>query len=381
MTNTNLTKAKSAKNDEFYTLMVDIAAELAHYKGQFNGKVIFCGCDYYKKSNFYKFCTQNFIALGIKRVVCSGVENAETMKGSYVEFDGTTETIIENCDGTFQTNIPKVVEKYGAENVVFITNPPFSLFRELIAILEEHKLKYLLIGNGNAITYKDVFLLIKDDKIRLGYKSMSSYEWFVVPDGNKFEKMIDGEPCVYLRNRCWFTNLKVDVTAKCAMAKLMYDFSKPDTLESYYELSEAERNEKYPKYDNYDAINIDKCKDIPGDYFGVIGVPISFLYYLDPSVWDIVAFRKGNDGTDLVFTREREFNRTFVSLFNEHSRDDKERRRKNQWENYLRSHNNSSEATPIDCFHPLLIDGVMNNPKDTMVDGKSKYARVIIQRR
>ena len=293
MSNNSLNKAKSAKNDEFYTRMVDIASECAHYKDQFKGKVIFCGCDDHKKSNFYKFFKQNFNALGIKRVVCSGVENAETMKGSYLEFDGKNETIIEDCDGTFQTNIPKVVEKYGAENVVFVTNPPFSLFRELIDILEEHKMKYLLVGNGNAITYKEVFRYIKEDKIRLGYKSMSSKAWYVVPKGNKYEKIVDGEPCFSLGNTCWFTNLKVDVASKCALAKLMYDFSKPYTLESYYELSEDERNEKYPKYDNYDAINIDKSKDIPGDYFGEIGVPISSLYYLDPTVWDIVGILKG----------------------------------------------------------------------------------------
>ena len=299
MANTNLTKAKSAKNDEFYTRMGEIAVELAHYKDQFKGKVIVCGCDDHNKSNFYKFYTQNFNALCIKRVVCSGVENAETMKGSYVEFDGTKETIIEDCDGTFQTNIPKVVEKYGAENVVFVTNPPFSLFRELIDILEEHKLKYLLVGNGNAITYKKVFRYIKDDKIRLGYKSMTSRAWYVVPDGNKFEKIVDGEPCFHGDNSCWFTNLKVDVAAKCALAKFMFDFCKPDTLESYYALSEEERNEKYPKYDNYDAINIDKCKDIPGDYFGEIGVPISFMYYLDPTVWDVIGHEHDIRGGDV----------------------------------------------------------------------------------
>lgn len=171
--NRTLHRAKSAKNDEFYTRMVDIAAELAHYKDQLKGKVIFCGCDDYKKSNFYKFFTQNFTALGIKRVVCSGVENADTMKGSYVEFDGTKETITENCDGTFQTNIPKVVEKYGATNVVLVTNPPFSLFRELIASLDKYNVKFIILGNGNAITYKEVFHFIKDDKIRLGYKSLT----------------------------------------------------------------------------------------------------------------------------------------------------------------------------------------------------------------
>ena len=297
--NRALRRAKSAKNDEFYTRMGDIASECAHYKDQFKGKVIFCGCDDHKKSNFYKFFKQNFKALGIKLLVCSGVENASTMKGSYVEFDGTKETIIEDCDGTFQTNIPKVVAKYGAENVVVVTNPPFSLFRDLIDILEEHKMKYLLVGNGNAITYKEIFRYIKEDNIRLGYKSLTSRAWYVVPNGNKFEKMIDGEPCSHIDNSCWFTNLNVDVASKCALAKLMYDFSKPDTLESYYELSESERNEKYPKYDNYDAINIDKCQDIPGDYFGEIGVPISFMYYLDPTVWDVVKFRKGNDEKDL----------------------------------------------------------------------------------
>lgn len=299
MANTNLAKAKSAKNDEFYTIMGDIACECAHYKDQFKGKVIVCGCDDHNKSNFYKFYTQNFNALGIKRVVCSGVENASTMKGSYAEFDGTKETIIEDCDGTFQTNIPKVVEKYGAENVVFVTNPPFSLFRELIDILEEHKMKYLLVGNGNAITYKEVFRYIKDDKIRLGYKSMSSTAWYVVPKGNKYEKIVDGEPCFSLGNTCWFTNLKVDVASKCALAKFMFDFCKPDTLESYYALSEEERNEKYPKYDNYDAINIDKCKDIPGDYFGEIGVPISFMYYLDPTVWDVIGHEHDIRGGDV----------------------------------------------------------------------------------
>lgn len=305
MANTTLTKAKSAKNDEFYTRMVDIAAEFAHYKEQVKGKVIFCGCDDHKKSNFYKFFTQNFNALGIKRVVCSGVENAETMKGSYVEFDGTKETIIEDCDGTFQTNIPKVVEKYGAENVVLVTNPPFSLFRELLTILVSCNIKYLLITNKNAITYKEVFKLFANNLIRAGYTKWGGGMWFETTNMNDVDKVVNG---VSMKNvpAIWLTNLKVDVAAKCALAKLMYDFSKPDTLESYYELSEDERNEKYPKYDNYDAINIDKSQDIPGDYFGVIGVPISFLYYLDPTVWDIVAFRKGNDGKDLVFTRERE---------------------------------------------------------------------------
>ena len=300
MSNKNLTKAKSAKNDEFYTRMPDIAAECSHYKEQFKGKIIFCGCDDHKKSNFYKFFMQNFNALGIKLLVCSGVENASTMKGSCVEFDGKNETIIEDCDGTFQTNIPKVVEKYGAENVVFVTNPPFSLFRDLIDILEEHKMKFLLVGNGNAITYKEIFRYIKEDKIRLGYKNMSSNAWYVVPNGNKYEKIVDGEQCFSMRNTCWFTNLNVDVESKCARAKLMYDFSKPDTLESYYKLSKEERNEKYPTYDKYDAINIDKSKDIPGDYFGEIGVPISFMPYLDPNVWDIVGTINASSGSNVA---------------------------------------------------------------------------------
>lgn len=303
MPNKSLNKARNAKNDEFYTRICDIEKELAHYKDQFKGKVIFCGCDDHKKSNFYKFLKQNFNALGIKRVVCSGVENASTMKGSYVEFDGKNETIIEDCDGTFQTNIPKVVAKYGAENVVFVTNPPFSLFRELISILDKYSVKFIILGNGNAITYKEVFHLIKEDNIRLGYKSLTSQAWYVVPNGNKFEKMIDGEPCFHVDNSCWFTNLEVDVAAKCALAKLMFDFCKPDTLENYYELSESERNEKYPKYDNYDAINIDKCQDIPGDYFGVIGVPISFMYYLDPTVWDVIGTLRPTIGCRVLYNR------------------------------------------------------------------------------
>lgn len=303
MANKNLTKAKSAKNDEFYTRMVDIAAELAHYKDQLKGKVIFCGCDDYKKSNYYKFGKQNFNALGIKLLVCSGVENASTMKGSYVEFDGTKETIIEDCDGTFQTNIPKVVEKYGAENVVLVTNPPFSLFRELLAILEKYSVKFLLITNKNAITYKEVFKLFANNLIRAGYTKWGGGMWFETTNMNDVDKVVNG---VAMKNvpAIWLTNLKVNVSAKCALAKLMYDFSKPDTLESYYELSEDERNEKYPKYDNYDAINIDKSQDIPGDYFGVIGVPISFLYYLDPTVWDILgcSYEYGDCGKHIAGT-------------------------------------------------------------------------------
>lgn len=305
MSNNAFNKAKSSKNDEFYTRMSDIAGECAHYKDLFKGKVIFCCCDDHKKSNFYKFFKQNSKSLGIKRVVCSGVENASTMKGSYLEFDGKNETIIEDCDGTFQTNIPKVVEKYGAENVVFVTNPPFSLFRELLAILEKYSVKFLLIANKNAITYKEVFKLFANNLIRAGYTKWGGGMWFETTNMNDVDKVVNG---VAMKNvpAIWLTNLKVDVASKCALAKLMYDVSKPDTLESYYELSEEERNEKYPKYDNYDAINIDKCKDIPGDYFGVIGVPISFMFYLDPTVWDIVGILKGNRakiGTRYTYAR------------------------------------------------------------------------------
>lgn len=296
--NRTLHRAKSAKNDEFYTRMEDIAAELAHYKDQFKGKVIFCGCDDYKKSNFYKFCKQNFNALGIKRLVCSGVENADTMKGSYVEFNGKNETIIENCDGTFQTNIPKVVEKYGSKNVVFITNPPFSPFRNLVNLLQTLNVSYLMLANKNCITYKEVFNLFKSNSIRAGYGKWGGGMWFQTTNMNDVDKIVNG---VALKNvpSIWVTNLTVDVSAKCALAKLNYDFSKPETLDSYYELSEDERNKKYPKYDNYDAINIDKSNTIPGDYFGEIGVPISFMYYLDPTVWEVVKFRKGNDDKDL----------------------------------------------------------------------------------
>ncbi len=299
MSKKTLTKAKAEKNDEFYTRMVDIASECAHYKEQFKGKVILCGCDDYKKSNFYKFFKQNFNVLGIKLLVCSGVENANTMNGSYVEFDGIAEHTTNNCDGTFQTNIPNVIAKYGANNVVFVSNVPFSLFREIISMFMSNEMKFLVIGNGNAFTYKEVFSLVKSDKIRLGYKSLTSRAWYSVPVGNKYEKMIDGEPCCHIDNSCWFTNMSVNVASKSALAKLSYDFSKPETLESYYDLSVDERNAKYPKYDNYDAINIDKCKDVPGDYFDAIGVPISFMYYLDPAVWEVVKFRKGNDDKDL----------------------------------------------------------------------------------
>ena len=298
MANKNLTKAKTVKNDEFYTRIEDIASECSHYKDQFNGKVIFCGCDDYTKSNFYKFFKQNFNAIGIKLLICSGVENADTMKGSYVEFDGTKETIIEDCDGTFQTNLPRVVDKYGANNVVFVTNPPFSPFRDLVNLLQTLNVSYLMLANKNCITYKEVFKLFKSNSIRAGYGKWGGGMWFQTTNMNDVDKIVNG---VALKNvpSIWLTNLYVNMAAKCAMAKMVYDFTKPETLDSYYELSESERNEKYPKYENYDAINIDKSNTIPGDYFGEIGVPISFMYYLDSSLWEVIGHEHDIRGGDV----------------------------------------------------------------------------------
>lgn len=234
MVNTNLNKAKTAKNDEFYTQLADIEKELQHYTEHFKDKVVYCNCDL-PDSNFVKYFNENKERLGIKEFYYTWY-NKETGKGS---FDSTESIeLLDKAD-------------------IVVTNPPFSIFRKFLALMEEYNKKYLIVGNMNAIHYKETFKLIKDGKLRLG---ITSPKEFVQPDKSikKFG------------NICWFTNL---VHSK-----------RNEKLILTREYSPVE----YPKYDCYDAINVDKIKDIPKDYYGVIGVPITFLDKYNPEQFDIV---------------------------------------------------------------------------------------------
>ena len=233
------------------------------------------------------------------------------------------------------------------------------------------KKKFLIIGNMNAITYKEFFPLLRNNEVWLGCTNFNVGMYFFVPDDfeyrltYKFLKEIDGRKVNRVAGCCWFTNLD----HKKRHEKLI--------------LWKNYTSDEYPKYDNYDAINVNKVSEIPCDYDGVMGVPITFLDKYNPDQFEIVAFRKGEDGKDLVFTREREreFNRTFVSLYDLDCRDDKKRRRQNQWETYLCKNNNQTETEPIDFFYPSSIPSRALGSMNGLIDGKETYRRILIRKK
>ena len=234
-----LQRAKNVKNDEFYTRYSDIAAECDHYLDQFRGKTIYCNCDT-AGSNFVRYFQNLKIRGLIKDVLWSG---------------GL---------GGLDFRSPDALDLLRTADVV-VTNPPFSLFREYVALLMDYGKKFLILGNQNAVSYKDFFPLFISGQVRLGYKAFSAMLFDVpVVEPDKSYKIVDGRPMAAI-GVAWFTNLDVD--------------SKPGVrLHKFY----CGNQEKYPKYDNYDAINIDRVSDIPMDYSGVMGVPISFLAKHDP---------------------------------------------------------------------------------------------------
>lgn len=250
----NLRKARKEKNDEFYTQLTDIEKELRHYKDHFKGKVVYCNCDDPEKSNFWKYFVDNFETLQLKRLVFTHyVKEGATYKLEYLGMGLAPIMTDLKCDGDFRSD--ECVELLKEADIV-VTNPPFSLFREYIAQLVEHRKKFLVIGNTNAITYKETFRLIMGNQIWLG----------VSPRSMTFQLQGGGSKDV---NACWFTNL----THKKRNEELV--------------LAKRYTPEAYPKYDNYDAINIDKISDIPFDYLGYMGVPITFLDKFNPDQFEI----------------------------------------------------------------------------------------------
>lgn len=314
MSSITLNNAGKAKQDEFYTQLSDIEKELRHYKRHFRDKVIFCNCDDPYESNFFKYFALNFNALGLKKLIatCYGTSKIANMQLSLFDTEidrriaykiEITEVKDENNDGAINLadveylirnnkNVLTKLEGDGdfrseeciellKEADIVVTNPPFSLFREYVAQLIEYNKNFLIIGNQNATTYKEIFPLLRDNKMWLGFHCGDMA--FTVPDyfeerATRFWIDETGQKWRSMGNICWFTNL---------------DHSKRheelDLYRKYYG-----HKEDFPNYDNYDAININKVSEIPEDYFGVMGVPITFLDKFNPEQFEIVGLIAGN---------------------------------------------------------------------------------------
>lgn len=271
--NQSLNAASKAKDDEFYTKYVDIEKEAKNYWKQLKNKIVFCNCDD-PDSNFWKYFETNFEKIGIKKLVATHFDKDNPTYKVILEKNKSGELIKTKINltghGDFRDEeCCEILE----ECDVVITNPPFSLFREFIAKLIEYNKKFLIIGNQNAITYKDVFQLIKTNKVWLGY-NMGDMEFKVPEDSEERETRFriddDGIKWRSFGNICWFTNLK---TTK-----------RSQDLELTKEYSEA----AYPKYDNFDAINVNKMTDIPKDYDGKMGVPVTFVAKYNPKQFKII---------------------------------------------------------------------------------------------
>lgn len=277
MSNSKLHNAKKEKNDEFYTQYVDIEKELQHYN--IEGKTIYCNCDNPHYSNFYKYFKDKFNIHKIKHLYCTGYN--KDSNGYYAEYNGTEETIKTlNGNGSFDSdecnNILKIAD-------VIITNPPFSLFRDYVAQLMEYGKKFIILGNMNAITYKEIFPYIKNDQMWCGVSLNGTKCNFVVPENYEGNNVFVENGVRYgkVNNAIWFTNID--------------NKRRNETLDLYRKYNETD----YPKYDNYDAIEVSKVSEIPMDYEGVMGVPISFLDKYCPTQFEIVGGFNGYKISDI----------------------------------------------------------------------------------
>ena len=260
MSNAHMNKARKAKNDEFYTKIVDVSNEMKRYKKYFKDKIVLCNCDDPRSSAFWEYFHFNFAALGLKKLISTHYDkNEPTYRLEYTggddnNIDAGVKTPLEG-NGDFRNQ--ECLDLLDEADIV-CTNPPFSLFREYVAVLMEHKKEFLVIGNKNAVTYKEFFPLLKSGDVWIGHSYPSEFD---TPDG--LTKNLLGL-C------CWFTNLGV--------AK------RPEKLI----LRKTYTPEKYPRYDNYDAVEVSKVADIPVDYDGVMGVPITFMGKYNPDQFEII---------------------------------------------------------------------------------------------
>lgn len=286
--NKSLHAANKAKNDEFYTQLSDIENELRHYKHHFKDKTVYCNCDDPRISNFFHYFSYNFEHLGLKKLIATCYKNQnsdlfsqnDSEQAVWLEYTGdkdgngipTPEEISVKPlkgDGDFRSE--ECIELLKQADIV-VTNPPFSLFREYVAQLIEYDKNFIIIGNRNAITYKEIFPLIKNNQMWLGNGFQAGNAYFATPVRKIYaEGVYDKETgLVKFRNCCWFTNLDI---AKRHEELILYQTYNPAD---------------YPQYDNYDAIEVSKIADIPCDYNGVMGVPITFLDRYNPEQFEII---------------------------------------------------------------------------------------------
>ena len=290
MGNSSLINARRTKNDEFYTQYETIEEELTHYKKHFEGKTVYCNCDDPRWSNFFKYFVNNFHELKLNRLIASGYVDQsynlftiydEREPAVWVDYDGwlvdgripeVSEIEVKELKGDGDFRSEESVELLKQADIV-VTNPPFSLFREFVLILMECDKKFLVIGSSNAIIYKNIFPLIKDSEIWPGVNFHKAVG-FKIPSHHDTSNTIykDGVYIATVPTISWWTNLKHNKR------------SRDIKLTATYKGNE----DKYPKYDNYDAINVDKVADIPKDYEGVMGVPITFIGQWNPEQFEIV---------------------------------------------------------------------------------------------
>jgi hypothetical protein len=273
--NANLHKAKDAKNDEFYTQLTDVSKELMHYKQHFKDKIVLCNCDDPTWSAFWKYFHLNFSALGLKKLISTHYDkNEPTYKMEYTGGDDNdievgVKTPLEG-NGDFRNQ--ECLDLLDEADIV-VTNPPFSLFREYVAVLMEHEKKFLIIGNQNAISYGDIFPLLKSNRVWMGCHN-GDMAFMVPADSEPRETRFwideNGQKWRSLGNAMWITNLDHNKRHEKLILWKKYN------------------QDEYPTYDNYKAINVDKYADIPEDYDGVMGVPITFLQYYCPEQFEIL---------------------------------------------------------------------------------------------
>ena len=323
--NSDLNSAKSAKKDEFYTQLTDIEKELRHYRQHFKGKTVLCNCDDPFESNFFKYFVLNFNRLGLKKVIATCYTGSPIANQQLSLFDILSDKLSdkeENKEKPYKAVVTTVYDKTGdgsidmldvaelfksGENTltelegdgdfrspeclklmdeadIVVTNPPFSLFREYVATLVEHNKKFIIIGNINAVTYKEFFPLIMNNKVWIGPSVHSGDRAFYVPDDYPLSAAgcgideVTGRKYIRVKGIRWFTNL--DIKQRHEEMILVKKYS-------------PELNQKY---DNYDAINVDSTADIPCDYAGVMGVPITFLDKYNPDQFEIIGMAKRGAG-------------------------------------------------------------------------------------
>lgn len=295
--NKGLTTAKAKKKDEFYTQLSDIANEMQHYTEHFKGKTILCNCDDPRVSNFFQYFALKFETLGLKKLITTCYKNQDldlfskhdVEKAIYLEYYGDKngngipdieEIGIKELKGDGDFRSKECIELLKEADIV-VTNPPFSLFREYVGQLMEYDKKFIIIGHQNAISYKEIFPLLRDNKMWLGYGFKGGAAHFI---SNYTDTAVGGEHkegMIRVSGVVWFTNLPIKKREEVFIA------------------SESYSPERYPKYENFDAINVDRTLDIPKDYKGYMGVPITFLNQYNPQQFEILGMGIANLGLSI----------------------------------------------------------------------------------